>query len=249
MTVHFRFSDEVAKQAGVLRTLLEFQGVAVKASSPETSGAPDEADLVLVGVAEGAPELRADARPEHWERALVMILNPGLKAPPPGVLEFSSEGMQRLLRRLGRPLRASPDRPATAEERRTPGPERRRWDLKRFRYGLWLEFARATGSGKFDPYPLTTSKRHKVESALIEEMRKYEYDHEYDGPWLLSSALDHVWDSFEDRFPCAVHVVDAIAEHIWEAASPRMPERRATAQRSPASPRAIAEQASVAETV
>jgi len=130
-----------------------------------------------------------------------------------------------------------------------PGPERRRWDLKRFRYGLWLEFARATGSGKFDPYPLTTSKRHKVELALVEEMRKYEYEHEHDGPWLLSSALDYVWDSFDDRFPCAVHVVDALAEHIWEAAAPRMPERRTAPKRRVAESASSEVKADVVETV
>lgn len=226
MIVHFRFSAAVAKQASLLRTLLEFQGVNLSGGLLEEPVPEGAADLILLGLDAGSPELMAENRDRRWDRCLVMILNPSEQEPPPGVLEFSSEGVQRLLRRVGRPLRAEAAQPDTGEERHTPGPERRRWDLKRFRYGLWLEFARVTGSGKFDPYPLMNSKRGKIEKALTAEMGKYVYDHESSGPELLAEALEHVWNSFEDRFPCAVHVVDAVAEHIWETASPSMPERR-----------------------
>jgi len=226
MMVHFRFSPSVAKQASLLRTLMEFQGVNVSGEALSGSATRNGSDILLLGLEEGSPEVQAANREGGWERCLVMILNPSDAPPPPGVLEFSSDGVQRLLRRLGRPLRDAPPRPATAEEQRTPGPERRRWDLKRFRYGLWLEFARVTGSGKFDPYPLMNSKKEKIERALSGEMSKYRFDHDSSGPELLEDALDHVWDSFSDRFPCAVHVVDALAEHVWEAASPTMPDRR-----------------------
>ena len=226
MIVHFRFSAAVAKQASLLSTLLEFQGVNLAGGLLDDPAPEGAADLVLLGLDAKSPELMAENRDPRWDRCLVMILNPSEQEPPAGVLEFSSEGVQRLLRRVGRPLRGEAVQPDTGEERRAPEPERRRWDLKRFRYGLWLEFARVTGSGKFDPYPLMNSKRGKIEKALTAEMGKYVYDHESSGPALLAEALELVWDSFEDRFPCAVHVVDAVAEHIWESASPSMPERR-----------------------
>ena len=48
--------------------------------------------------------------------------------------------------------------------------ERRTWNLQRYRYGLWLAFSRTTGAGKFDPYPLTLSKRIKTTEALMGEV-------------------------------------------------------------------------------
>ncbi len=119
------------------------------------------------------------------------------------------------------------------DERRADD-ERRTWNLQRYRYGLWLAFSRTTGAGKFDPYPLTLSKRIKATEALMGEVDSYRYiDPVTDTPVasdrVLSDALQSVWENTAEMCPNAIHVIEATAEEIWKRYSPSMAQRRRTA--------------------
>jgi hypothetical protein len=112
--------------------------------------------------------------------------------------------------------------------------ERRTWNLRRYRYGLWLAFTRTTGAGKFDPYPLTLSKRIKTSEALLSEVASYRYvDPVTDAPVaserVLSDALLSVWENTSEMAPNAIHVIEATAEEIWNRYSPSMVKRQRTA--------------------
>ena len=109
-----------------------------------------------------------------------------------------------------------------------------RRDLQRYRYGLWLAFTRTTGAGKFDPYPLTLSKRIKTTEALLGEVASYRYvDPVTDAPVasdrVLSDALKSVWENTAEMAPNAIHVIEATAEEIWNRYSPSMAKRQRTA--------------------
>ena len=62
MIVHFRFSDGVAKQAGLLESLLKRQGVRVVARPLGEPSPPGDPDLLLMGVSRDYPELDPEAR-------------------------------------------------------------------------------------------------------------------------------------------------------------------------------------------
>ncbi len=219
MMVHLRFVPPTAKAAGLLEQLLGFHGLEVS-SAPLAAAAPTVSSPYLLAL--GRESRRSDA--EAPQAAWTMIMDPDPESgPPEGVLEFTRDGVAELVRRI----RASGSSAGT-DERRQNGSDRRTWDLRRFRFGLWLEFSRVTGAGKFDAYPLTTSKKMKTREALLPEVQKYRYAHG-SAEAVLSEALDLVWDRFEDRFPSAVHVVDAAAESIWSSSAPQMLDRRHSA--------------------
>lgn len=210
--VNLRFAPESAKAAGLLEQLLSFHGLQVR-SAPFGHEPATSAPCVVAVTRD-----RARSEPEPSGSAWTMIMDPDpAAAPPAGLLEFTKDGVSELVRRLR-------GQTTTAERRR--GADRRTWDVRRFRYGLWLQFSRATGAGKFDVFPLTFSKRMKAREALLPELERYDYEVDEPVGQMLDRALQTLWSDEQLGFPSAVRVVEAVGDSIWESGKPRMRDRR-----------------------
>ena len=243
--IYFALPD--AKQVGLLKLLLERHGIEVETRSCETAldspFPPDEFDLLLLTVSARA---RLD-RTFHWcvepvlrglDRARVIRID---ETNPEDIdsrlrtlasYDFSADGLTALFANLDAAF-LPPSRVRSFDEHRTSD-ERRTWNVQRYRYGLWLAFSRTTGAGKFDPYPLTLSKRIKTSEALQREVSTYRYvDPTTHAPvesdQVLSTALQSVWDNTAELAPNAIHVIEATAEEIWNRYSPSMASRQRTA--------------------
>ena len=211
--VNLRFAPESAKAAGLLEQLLAFHGLNVS-SAPLASNGVTESPCVLA-VPRQAANSASGAASSAW--TMIMDPDPGGE-PPAGALEFTKDGVTELVRRL-RSVNS-------CGERRRSGQDRRRWDIRRFRFGLWLEFSRSTGASKFDVFPLTYSNKMKARKALLPELGKYDYPGGRATDELLDQALARIWEDQADPFPTAVRVVESVADVIWEDGKPQMRDRR-----------------------
>lgn len=240
------FAAPDAKQIGLLALLLEHHGVSVEMLCAEGSPAPiQDADLVLVAVSARARLSKAfvcciDQVSAAGSRARALVIDDTDPAQVDPSLErlsrydLSAEGVRALLQNEFELPFLPRGQVKSFQEKRAGEDERRTWNVQRFRYGLWLAFTRSTGAGKFDPYPLTHSKRLKTVEALLPEVERYSYIEVESGnnvevEQVLSEALDGVWSDPEDMIPNAVHVVEATADHIWSRYGPTMLDRPKTA--------------------
>jgi hypothetical protein len=243
--IYFALPD--AKQVGLLKLLLERHGIEVETRSCETAldapFPPNEFDMLLLGISARArlertfhwcvePILRArdGARIIRMDETSPFVIDSRLRTLPS--YDFSADGLTALFRQLDAAFLPM-SRVRSFEDRRGDD-ERRTWNLQRYRYGLWLAFSRTTGAGKFDPYPLTLSKRIKTSEALTGEVASYRYvDPTTHAPvaseFVLSAALQSVWDNTAELAPNAIHVIEATAEEIWNRYSPSMASRQRTA--------------------
>ncbi len=237
--VRICFAPPDAKLSGVFALLLEQHGmtsVPVCCDAADTAGEDASATLVALSTEAKTDEvfrrrcrdLRDQRGPLYvvrFDDAIATDLPDGLERAP--VYEFTADGLRALLEELdGRPSKLAALEPLVSAS----DAERRDWNLQRFRYGLWLAFSRATGSGKFDPFPLTHSKRIGTAEALMPEAIRYGYrDPESGGPvapqQALGDALDRVWNDPENMVPNAIHVVEATAEQLWNRYRPSSPGR------------------------
>lgn len=126
-------------------------------------------------------------------------------------------------------------RERSGTDRRREG--ERRQDLKlRLRRGLWLEYHRATESGKFDELLRDLHTRGKLLSALVTEARRYRFlDRENHSEVSASNALERALDSIW-RNPQAgvdgsgqskaVYVIEAIAQELYATYDVKVRDRR-----------------------
>jgi hypothetical protein len=235
-TVYFGFDPNVEPLAGLLARLLEHHGFNVQGgplskAPPWTAedGREPEAALVIFALSE-----QDDLGSWSDGRRSVFRVAP---QSAPGAYGFDCAGLEALFTALGSSFLAkSPG----ASEPRAARVERRTWNLARFRYGLWLEFSRGTGSGKFDPFALTPSKLERTKQALLPEIERYRYADADGSPVepgrVLDEALQRIWAESQDQFPNAVHVIEAVAEGIWKRFSPGMIDRRRERRRGATAP-------------
>lgn len=241
------FAPPDAKQVGLLKLLLERHGIEVEARSSDSALRDPHSlsrfDLALLAISAGARGDRAFG--DCCEKVLELGPKAGairIDETQPATIDarlqsvrsydYSADGLTALFADLEAAFL-----PMTRLRRfadRRADDERRTWNLQRYRYGLWLAFSRTTGAGKFDPYPLTLSKRIKTTEALLGEVDCYRYvDPVTDAPvasdQVLSDALQSVWENTAEIAPNAIHVIEATAEEIWKRYSPSMTKRRQTA--------------------
>jgi hypothetical protein len=243
--IYFALPD--AKQVGLLKLLLERHGIVVETRSCEMAldspFSTNDFDLLLLGISARArlercfhwcvePTLRAkeSARVIRMDETSPAVVDSRLRSLQS--YDFSADGLTALFGDLNTAFLPM-SRVRSFDDRRGDD-ERRTWNLQRYRYGLWLAFSRTTGAGKFDPYPLTLSKRIKTTEALVGEVSSYRYvDPTTHAPIasdrVLSDALQSVWDNTAELAPNAIHVIEATAEEIWNRYSPSMASRQRTA--------------------
>ena len=241
--VRICFAPPDAKLTSVFALLLEQHGLqsdSVRSDAPDSQS--EEARPTLVALSSEARRnasfqercrtLRDQRQPLYvlrFDDVLAADLPDGLERAP--VYEFSAEGLRALLEALG----AQPsEAPKVREIVNAAGDERPDWSLQRFRYGLWVAFSRATGSGKFDPYPLTHSKHIGAKEALLPEVSRYAFRDPSSGSPVaaadaLSESLDRVWDDPDNMIPNAVHMVEATAERLWNRYQPQALDQLRTA--------------------
>jgi hypothetical protein len=241
------FAPPDAKQVGLLKLLLERHGIEVEARSSDSALRDPHSlsrfDLVLLtisararldrafgGCCEKALESGTKARAIRIDETYPATVDARLRSIRS--YDYSAEGLTALFADLEAAFLPM-TRLRRFDERRGDD-ERRTWNLQRYRYGLWLAFSRTTGAGKFDPYPLTLSKRIKTTEALMGEVASYRYvDPVTDAPVasdrVLSDALQSVWENTAEIAPNAIHVIEATAEEIWNRYSPSMAKRQRTA--------------------
>ncbi len=231
--VRIRHAAEDARLSGVFALMLEQHGLQSELLPSDAPAAGEAPAPTLIAFSSGA---RSSASFQSCCRALrdrgdqlyvlrfddvlASDLPDGLEKAP--VFEFTADGLRALLEELGAP---HTDVAQVGQLVGAAGAGIPDWSLQRFRYGLWLAFSRATGAGKFDPYPLTHSKRIGTQEALLAEVSLYGYRDPSSGSPVapesaLCSALDRVWDEPENMIPNAIHVVEAAAEHLWNQYRP-----------------------------
>jgi hypothetical protein len=123
--------------------------------------------------------------------------------------------------------------------------EERRKDVKqRLRRGLWLEYHRATESGKFDEMPRDLYTRSKLVAALGAEARRYRFEDrenhsEVSGTNALERVVDRIWPNplagvdgnGQSR---AVYVIEAIAQELYSIYDVKIRDRRQGERRASA---------------
>jgi hypothetical protein len=241
------FAPPDAKQVGLLKLLLERHGIEVEVRSSElalrnplslsrfdlvllTISSRARLDRAFTGCCDAVIESGAKARAIRIDETFPYTIDSRLRSIRS--YDYSADGLTALFADLEAAFLPM-TRLRRFDERRGDD-ERRTWNLQRYRYGLWLAFSRTTGAGKFDPYPLTLSKRIKTTEALMGEVSSYRYvDPVTDAPVasdrVLSDALLSVWENTAERAPNAIHVIEATAEEIWNRYSPSMAKRQRTA--------------------
>ncbi len=121
----------------------------------------------------------------------------------------------------------------------------RRQDLKlRLRRGLWLEYHRATESGKFDDMPRDLHTRGKLLAALVTEARRYRFldreNHaEISSSNALERALDCIWRNPQAGVDGsgqskAVYVIEAVAQELYATYDVKIRDRREGERRAAA---------------
>ena len=241
--VRICFAPPDAKLTSVFALLLEQHGLqsdSVRSDAADSQG--QEAMPTLVALSsearrnasfqERCKTLRDQRQPLYvlrFDDVLAADVPDGLERAP--IYEFSADGLRALLEELGaQPVEA----PEMQEIVSAADGDRPEWNLQRFRYGLWVAFSRATGSGKFDPYPLTHSKRIGAQEALLPEASRYAFRDPSSGTPVdaadaLGTALDRVWNDPDNMIPNAVHMVEAMAEHLWNRYRPQALDHLRTA--------------------
>jgi hypothetical protein len=128
-------------------------------------------------------------------------------------------------------------------ERRVGGKDRRISSLEqRLRTGLWLEFHRQTGLGKFEPLNLTMTIRDQVCQAAVKEAQRYEFSDRTSGGLLdratiVDSAIDIAWKDWESQprdARGAVLIIEGIAHNLVSKYNVRKLDRRQNTRRASA---------------
>jgi hypothetical protein len=104
----------------------------------------------------------------------------------------------------------------------------------RLRTGIWLQFHRKTGLGKFEPLATTEQNRDNLIHAFVVEGANYQFSERSSGVLLLPSTIASMtadivcsrWSSRPEKERQAVLLTDEFANHILSSYNVRAVDRR-----------------------